>query len=134
TLAGVVAIAEFMHQLLANHITSLGCNPLSCAAGLAHLRYVLDHVLLQNARKVGEQLSGRLRKDLDGHQIVGDVRGKGLMLGVELVRAGGKTPAPEIASQVLERCRADGLLIGKGGLYGNVLRIAPPMTLTSTEA
>ena len=72
-----------------------------------------------------------------GSPIVGDVRGKGLMIGVELVRPGTGTPgdpAPELANAVLEACKRRGLLVGKGGLHGNVLRIAPLLTLTADEA
>jgi 4-aminobutyrate aminotransferase len=66
--------------------------------------------------------------------VVGEVRGKGLMLGVELVVAGSRTPNPPAAARVQEEARRRGLLVGKGGLYGNVLRIAPPLTLTEAEA
>ena len=69
------------------------------------------------------------------HAIVGDVRGKGLMLGMELVRdRRSKEPANTEAAELLELCRDRGLLIGKGGLYGNVLRIKPPMCLTKDDA
>ena len=77
---------------------------------------------------------GRLRSAADGRDYVAEVRGKGLMLGVELVRPGGLEPSPEAASWMLEETRRNGLLVGKGGLYGNVLRIAPPMSLTEDEA
>jgi 4-aminobutyrate aminotransferase len=66
-------------------------------------------------------------------EIVGEVRGKGLMIGVELVRPDG-SPAPETASAVLEAAREEGLLIGKGGLYGNSLRLAPALSITEEEA
>ena len=66
--------------------------------------------------------------------VVGEVRGRGLMIGVELVGADGRTPAPAAAGRVLELCRRRGLLVGKGGLFGNCLRIAPPLSLTSDEA
>ena len=67
--------------------------------------------------------------------LVGEVRGLGLMLGVELVRdRRTKEPAPEEAAEVVERCKERGLLLGRGGLYGNVLRIAPPLTLSADEA
>jgi 4-aminobutyrate aminotransferase len=66
-------------------------------------------------------------------EMIGEIRGKGLMIGVELVRSDG-APAPEKASAVLEAAREEGLLIGKGGLYGNALRLAPPMSITEEEA
>jgi 4-aminobutyrate aminotransferase len=65
---------------------------------------------------------------------IAEVRGKGLMLGVELVERGTLTPSPALASRILEEARKEALLIGKGGLHGNVLRLAPPMTLTAEEA
>jgi 4-aminobutyrate aminotransferase len=65
--------------------------------------------------------------------MVGEVRGKGLMVGIELVGPDGYAPAPDAAAAVLEEARRGGLLIGKGGLYGNVLRVAPPLTLTDDE-
>lgn len=70
----------------------------------------------------------------DKHDTIGDVRGKGLMIGVELVEPGGREPSPRAAAAVLEATRDAGLLVGKGGLYGNVIRLAPPMTLTDDEA
>lgn len=66
--------------------------------------------------------------------MVGDVRGKGLQIGVELVKPGTKEPDPETTARIMESAKDNGLLIGKGGLYGNVLRIAPPLTLTEAEA
>jgi 4-aminobutyrate aminotransferase len=66
--------------------------------------------------------------------MVGDVRGKGLMIGIELVEPDTKIPNARAAAAVMEHAKAQGLLIGKGGLYGNVLRIAPPLSLTMDEA
>ena len=74
-----------------------------------------------------------LRPLVDELSIVGDVRGKGLMVGIELVGADGRDPNVAAAGAVLETCRENGLLIGKGGLYGNCLRVAPPLTLTAEE-
>ena len=133
-LAGVVARADLMDSIQANSISTFGGNPVSAAGGLANLRYLLDHDLQSNARTVGEHMISGLRRVCAESTIVGEVRGKGLMIGVELVRPGGKEPAPEHASFVLERTRADGILIGKGGLYGNVLRIAPPLVVTTEQA
>ncbi|GAA3223221.1 aspartate aminotransferase family protein [Pseudonocardia petroleophila] len=135
SMGGVIAPASIMDSLGANHISTFGGSPLTSAGALANLRYLLDNDLQANAAARGPALFDGLRAL--GSPVVGDVRGKGLMLGVELVRPGTGTPgdpAPEIATAVLEGCKRRGLLVGKGGLHGNVLRIAPPLTLTADEA
>jgi 4-aminobutyrate aminotransferase len=135
SMGGVIARAEVMDCLTANSISTFGGSPLTSAGALANLRYTLDHDLQANAARHGPTLLDGLRAL--GSPIVGDVRGKGLMIGVELVRPGTGTPgepAPELATAMLEACKRRGLLIGKGGLYGNALRIAPPLTLTAGEA
>ncbi len=135
SMGGVIARAEVMDCLTANSISTFGGSPLTSAGALANLRYVLEHDLQANAAKHGPTLFEGLRAL--GSPIVGDVRGKGLMLGVEMVRPGTGTPgepAPELATAVLEACKRRGLLIGKGGLHGNALRIAPLLTLTADEA
>jgi 4-aminobutyrate aminotransferase len=135
SMGGVIARAEVMDCLTANSISTFGGSPLTSAGALANLRYLLDHDLQANAARHAPTLFDGLRA-LDS-PIVGDVRGKGLMIGVELVRPGTGTPgepAPELAAAVLEACKRRGLLIGKGGLHGNALRIAPLLTLTADEA
>jgi 4-aminobutyrate aminotransferase len=134
SLAGVVAPASLMDGVAANSISTFGGNPLSCAGALANLRYLLEHDLQANARKIGEQLLAGLRALAATLPMIGDVRGKGLMIGVELVRPGTRDPDAGAATRVLEAARARGVLVGKGGLHGNVLRVAPPMTITVEEA
>jgi 4-aminobutyrate aminotransferase len=134
TLAGVVARAEVMDTLPANSISTFGGNPLSSAGALANLRYLLANDLQGNAAKVGGHLLRELADRTAELPGVAEVRGKGLMAGVELVVPGSLTPAPGTAAAVLERTKERGVLIGKGGLHGNVLRIAPPLTLTGEEA
>ncbi|MFQ5948033.1 MAG: aspartate aminotransferase family protein [Acidimicrobiia bacterium] len=133
-IGGVIARAEIMDCLQANSISTFGGNPLAAAGALANVNYLLEHDLQTNAHKVGQQLRSSIDHLADEHEIIGDVRGKGLMIGVELVRPGGKDPNPQAAAKVMEEAKAGGLLIGKGGLYGNVLRIAPPLSLTTEEA
>ncbi len=133
-MAGVVASPELMDSLPANSISTFGGNPLSTAAAIANLDYVLEHDLQTNAYKVGNHLRNRIEGLAERVDIIGEVRGKGLMLGVELVRPGGKDPNAPAASMVMEEAKKEGLLIGKGGMYGNVLRIAPALTLTEDEA
>lgn len=133
-LAGVVASARLMDSLPANSISTFGGNPLSTAAGLANLDYLLEHDLQTNAYKVGNRLKSSLDGLADRTEIIAEVRGKGLMLGIELVKPGSLEPDPAAAASVMEEARKEGLLIGKGGLYGNTLRIAPALTLTEAEA
>lgn len=134
SIGGVVARAEVMDCLGTAHISTFGGNPLSTAGALANLRYLLDHDLQANTRAIGTHLIDELRRASEPLAVVAEVRGRGLMIGVELVGADGETPSPEAASLVLESTREAGLLIGKGGLHGNCLRIAPPMSLSSAEA
>ena len=131
-IGGVVTRAEIMDSLGANSISTFGGNPISTGGAHAALEYLLAHDLQGNAAKLGSQLLQGLRSH--DSALVGDVRGKGLMIGVELVAPGGKKPVPEAAARVMELAKQRGLLIGKGGLHGNVLRLAPPMTLTESEA
>ncbi|HEY2206803.1 MAG TPA: aspartate aminotransferase family protein [Pseudonocardia sp.] len=132
SIGGVVARAEIMDSVPANSISTFGGSPVTAAGALANLRYTLDHDLQGNAARVGAVLRGELDRAA-GLPGVAEIRGKGLMLGVELEHPDGR-PSPQAASDVLELARAAGVLIGKGGLYGNVLRIAPPLTLTEDEA
>ncbi len=133
-IGGVIARAEIMDCLTANSISTFGGNPLATAGALANLEYLIDQDLQTNALKVGQHLRSRLDDLADRSEIIGEVRGKGLMLGVELVEPSGTDPNPAAAKTIMEEAKAGGLLIGKGGLYGNVLRIAPPLTLTEAEA
>jgi 4-aminobutyrate aminotransferase len=133
-IGGVVARAELMDSITANSISTFGGNPMATAGATAALDYLLDHDLQANAAKLGDRIIGGLRDAADGHRIVGDVRGKGLMIGVELVEPGGDRPSPAAAGRIMEATKDRGLLIGKGGLHGNVLRLAPPMSLTEDEA
>jgi 4-aminobutyrate aminotransferase len=132
-IGGVVARSSMMNSLTANSISTFGGNPLSTAGATAALDYLLDNDLQANAGRQGERLLTGLRLLQEKHETVGDVRGKGLMIGIELVEPGGDKPSPRAAAAVLEASRAAGLLVGKGGLYGNVIRLGPPMTLTDDE-
>lgn len=136
SVGGVVARAEIMNCLDANSISTFGGSPVTMAAANANLNHVLEHDLQGNARRVGGLLLERLRAACAGLGVVREVRGRGLMAGIELVAPGTEEPSPEAASIVLEAAREGGVLIGKGGGHAtsSVLRIAPPLTLTVAEA
>ena len=133
-LGGVVGRAEVINAVPAISFSTFGGNPVSTAAGNAVLDYVLSHDLQANAARVGTLLLDGLRKLAASSPIVAEVRGRGLMIGIEFVRPG--TTEPDVAStvRVFDECRRGGLLVGKGGLYNNVLRMGPPLTLTEEEA
>ncbi|MEV7245981.1 aspartate aminotransferase family protein [Streptomyces sp. NPDC093248] len=134
-IGGVIARAEIMNCLDANSISTFGGTQITMAAGLANLGYLLEHDLQGNARRVGGLLLERLRAVGAGLPGVREVRGRGLMIGVELVRPGTDEADPRAAAHVLEAARDGGLLIGKGGGHDtSALRIAPPLSLTVAEA
>ena len=128
------AIADSLKSLT---ISTFGGNRVSAAAANATIEFMETHDLKTNAARQG----ARLREGLERLQrkyprVIGDVRGMGLMQGVELVvdeTAGNRTPNPEATARLFEETKARGLLIGKGGLYGNVLRIAPPLVVTPAD-
>lgn len=133
-LGGVVGRAEIVDCLAANHISTFGGSPLVAAGANAQLAYVVAHDLTGNARRVGARLRAALEPVAERTDWIAELRGKGLMLALETVHPGGIEPDAARAAALLDACRRRGLLIGKGGLYGNVLRLAPPLTLTADEA
>ncbi len=132
-VGGVVARGDLMDALPANGLSTFGGNPVAMAAANAVVDYVLDHDLQSAADRLGRAVLGGLT-GLAELPSVGAVRGKGLMFAVDMVDPATGEPAPALAARVLEEARRRGLLIGKGGLRGNVLRMAPPLTLSEDEA
>jgi len=117
------------------HFNTFGGNPISMTQGLATLEVIDAEGIQQNALAVGTHLKERLLEVQERQSIIGEVRGMGLMLGVELVRdRNTKEPATSETAELVELCKERGLLIGKGGLAGNTLRIKPPMCLTRDDA
>jgi alanine-glyoxylate transaminase/(R)-3-amino-2-methylpropionate-pyruvate transaminase len=117
------------------HFNTFGGNPVSMTQGLATLEVIDTEGIQQNALAVGTHLKDRLRELQERQPLIGEVRGMGLMLGVELVRdRRSKEPATSETADLLEACKERGLLIGRGGLAGNTLRIKPPMCLTRDDA
>jgi len=117
------------------HFNTFGGNPVSMIQGLATLEVIDEENIQQNALEVGTYLQQSLVELQAKHTLVGDVRGMGLMLGVELVRdPQTKEPASAETADIMEWTKQRGLLLGKGGLYGNTLRIKPPMCITKDDA
>ncbi|GJM20044.1 MAG: hypothetical protein DHS20C14_22570 [Phycisphaeraceae bacterium] len=126
-------IAQTLKQRL--HFNTYGGNPVSCAQGLATLSVILDDNIQQRAHDVGGYLKSGLESLMADHPSIAEVRGQGLMLGVDIVEDRTTlAPSPARCAAVHERSKDLGLLIGKGGLHGNVLRIKPPMCMTREDA
>jgi alanine-glyoxylate transaminase/(R)-3-amino-2-methylpropionate-pyruvate transaminase len=135
-LAAVVTTPQIAGVLARRiHFNTFGGNPVVCAQGKAVLEVLEKEKLQANALAIGNHIMAGLEKLKRRHKIIGDVRGRGLMLGIELVKDRmTKEPAKSECAQVLETCKDFGLLLGKGGLHGNVIRIAPPMCLNQADA
>ncbi len=117
------------------HFNTFGGNPISMTQGLATLEVIESENLQANALRVGTHLKDRLLELQERHPLIGEVRGLGLMLGVELVRdRTTKEPATAETARLLELAKERGLIVGKGGLSGNVLRIKPPLCITKADA
>ena len=116
------------------HINTFGGNPLSTRAAQVTIEVIEKKALIANAKKQGDALLAGLRELQKKFPIMGEVRGHGLMIGVELVKdAKSKAYYPEAANRVLESMRERGVLLGKGGRFGNVLRIQPPLIFSSDD-
>lgn len=117
-----------------DHLSTFGGNPVSCAAAVANIEFFQEEKLAENALKKGEWLKGALTGLKAKRTAIGDVRGKGLMIGIELVSdRAAKTPDAAAAGKVRDICLEEGLLVGLGGVYGNVLRIQPPLVITHSQ-
>ena len=133
TLAGCVARAEVMNVLDRTSFTTFGGNPLSVAAGRATLRYVKENDLQANAARRGKQMVELLQGECEATDWIAELRGKGLMQAIECVQPGGIEPNTTAAAHLIEACKDNGLLVGKGGLYGNVIRLTPMLNVTEAE-
>jgi len=134
-LAAVVTTPAIAQSLKGRiHFNTFGGNPVSSALGKATLEVILEDKLQQRCLEMGNDMLDGFRKLQAKHEIIGDVRGLGLMTGIELVKdRTTKEPATEATARVFERAKDLGLLIGKGGFFGNVLRIKPPMCITRAD-
>ncbi|HEY7855876.1 MAG TPA: aspartate aminotransferase family protein [Terriglobales bacterium] len=129
-----VARADIADAFKGLTISTFGGNPVVTAAGNAVLDFIEQQNLRSNTQVVGDYLKAKLEGLQEKHAIIGDVRGMGLLLGVELVRdRKTKEPANTETNALLGRCRKERVLVGKGGLYGNVVRISPPMNISKSD-
>jgi 4-aminobutyrate aminotransferase-like enzyme/Ser/Thr protein kinase RdoA (MazF antagonist) len=136
-VAAVVTRAEIVDRFGARttFFSTFGGNPVACAAALAVLDVIEDEALMANASTVGDWLRAELAALADGHPAIGDVRGRGLMTGVELVTdRASREPAGDFAKRVKDEMAERGVLIGTTGRHGNVLKIRPPLCITREEA
>jgi 4-aminobutyrate aminotransferase len=131
-MGATIATSQVADSFQGLTISTFGGNPVSCTAALATIEVIEEENLPQNAQNVGNYLREKLEELKEKHALIGDVRGMGLMQGVELVREH-KEPAKQEILEVFEATRRRGLLIGKGGLYGNVIRISPPLTISKSD-
>lgn len=136
-LGAAVTSPEIAASIKKLTIATFGGNPVACAAGSATLDYIKANDVVSHVAQVGETFAEGLRGLQERFpKLIGEVRGKGLMQAIELVvdeTAGDRTPNPDATAALFEATKRRGLLIGKGGLFGNAARIAPPMSVTKTE-
>jgi 4-aminobutyrate aminotransferase len=129
-----VARPEIADAMKGITISTFGGNPISNTAAKAVIDFIDEKRLAENAANVGVYLRGKLDELKDKHTLIGDVRGMGLMQAMELVEdRKSKTPAKAETTKALEAARRNGILLGRGGLYGNVLRITPPLNISKTD-
>ena len=117
-----------------DHLTTFGGNPVSCAAALANIEFMIERNLAEETTRKGEMLQESLKSLEPKNVAIGDIRGKGLMVGIEIVKdPKSKEPAPEEAGKIRSALREKGVLIGVGGAFANVIRIQPPLIISENE-
>ena len=127
-----IATPEVGDSLKGSHLSTFGGNPVTATAILVTIDVIEKRKLVQNAERMGKYLKDRLDELKEKYRVIGEVRGMGLIQGLEIVKAK-KEPAPDFVAEIFESTREQGLLIGRGGLYGNVIRIAPPLSIEKGE-
>jgi 4-aminobutyrate aminotransferase len=127
-----IATPEVADALAGSHLSTFGGNPVTATAVLTTIDAIEKRGLVQNAEEMGRFLRDRLEGLKERFQMIGEVRGMGLLQGMEIVKQG-EEPAPDLVNDIFEETRKEGLLIGRGGLYGNVIRITPPLTIEKGE-
>ena len=129
-LSAVTGRAEIMDSV---HVGGLGGtyggSPIACAAALGAIETIEEHDLVSQARVLGEIMTSSLLEMQAKHPVIGDVRGRGAMVAIELVKPGTKDPNPDAVAQIVKYCTAEGVLLLSAGTYGNVLRFLPPLVM-----
>jgi 4-aminobutyrate aminotransferase len=131
-IGGTIAAEKVADSMTGLSISTFGGNPVSCSAALATIEVVENEHLAENAARVGSYFFDKLSELQKKYPCMGDIRGKGLMIGIEIVRDN-RDPDPETVLKIFEMTKKKRLLIGKGGLFGNVLRITPPLNINNTD-
>jgi 4-aminobutyrate aminotransferase-like enzyme len=131
-IGATIATPEVADSMKGNTISTFGGNPVTCTAASATISVIEEDGLVENARVMGNRLRDGLNALQQKYPVIGDVRGMGLMQGMELVGAQ-KKPDVEGTKRLMELTKANGLLLGKGGTYGNVLRVAPALNVNKDE-
>ena len=133
-IGATVTTTELANSFQGLTISTFGGNPVTSVAARATIEVIEEENLLQHVGEVGSHFRQGLEALQEKYPVIGDVRGLGLMQGLELVKdRKSKEPAPEATSQLLERTRENGLLVGKGGLYGNVIRLSPMLNIPKSD-
>jgi len=133
-VGATITTSELAGSFIGLTISTFGGNPVTAVAARATIEVIEEEKLLENSHTVGTYLRGKLDALKEKYPVIGDVRGMGLMQALELVKdRETKEPAPEATVQLMERARDNGLLIGKGGLYGNVIRLSPPLNIAKAD-
>ena len=129
-----VARPEVADSLTGATISTFGGNPVTATAAKAVIDFIDDHKLMINSAETGAHLRAHLEELKAKFPLIGDVRGMGLMQAIELVEdRDSKAPAPQATAALMEAARENRLLIGKGGTYGNVIRITPPLNISKSD-
>lgn len=133
-IGGLIATDELASAIRSLSLSTFGGNPIATTAAMANLNYIATHNLRENARRVGAYLLERLWELAEQYPVIGDVRGLGLMVAIELVRdRATKEPASDLLGRVQNEAKRRGLIIGRGGLHANVIRICPPLIVTERD-
>jgi len=130
-IAAYITREEIAKKFKGLNVSTFGGNPVSCRAGIANIEYIEENSSIENSLKMEELLREKLFEMKDKYTIIGDVRGKGLFWGLELVKnRKTKEPAPEATRKIIQFCRDEGLIIGASGRFSQTLRIGPPLNIS----